>query len=143
MCSILYTCQQRCVADIADSTNLRRCPHTFVSIYLLNTHFKLELCISDWDTISFPLPVPGGSSAGVKVASARLPSPKTMVSSPTQILSQFPKQHPQSPKQLQQGSPMGAGAMGQVSNTPPRSTPLFQVKQESGEYRAEIPSPRA
>uniref|UniRef100_A0A8C8F7C3 BRCA2-interacting transcriptional repressor EMSY n=1 Tax=Oncorhynchus tshawytscha TaxID=74940 RepID=A0A8C8F7C3_ONCTS len=73
-----------------------------------------------------------GSSAGVKVASARLPSPKTMVSSPTQILSQFPKQHPQSPKQLQQGSPMGAGAMGQVSNTPPSSKPIIQIKQESG-----------
>lgn len=80
--------------------------------------------------------MPGGSSAGVKVASARLPSPKTMVGSPTQILSQFPKQHPQSPKQLQQGSPMGAGAMGQASNIPPSSKPIIQIKQESGEYRA-------
>ncbi|XP_041742234.1 BRCA2-interacting transcriptional repressor EMSY-like isoform X2 [Coregonus clupeaformis] len=73
-----------------------------------------------------------GSSAGVKVASARLPSPKTMVGSPTQILSQFPKQHPQSPKQQQQGSPMGTGAMGQASNTPPSSKPIIQIKEESG-----------
>uniref|UniRef100_A0A673WVT5 BRCA2-interacting transcriptional repressor EMSY n=1 Tax=Salmo trutta TaxID=8032 RepID=A0A673WVT5_SALTR len=73
-----------------------------------------------------------GSSAGVKVASARLPSPKTMVGSPTQILSQFPKQHPQSPKQLQQGSPMGAGTMGQASNIPSSSKPIIQIKQESG-----------
>ncbi|XP_071195414.1 BRCA2-interacting transcriptional repressor EMSY isoform X3 [Salvelinus alpinus] len=76
----------------------------------------------------------GGSSTGMKVASARLPSPKTMVGSPTQILAQFPKQHQQSPKQLQQGSPMGAGAMGQAqsSTTLPGSKPTIQIKQESG-----------
>ncbi|KAL0994587.1 hypothetical protein UPYG_G00124480 [Umbra pygmaea] len=76
----------------------------------------------------------GGSSAGVKVASARLPSPKTVVGSPTQILAQFPKQHQQSMKQLQQGSPVGAGTMGQAqtSTTPPSSKPTIQIKQESG-----------
>ncbi|XP_029527422.2 BRCA2-interacting transcriptional repressor EMSY isoform X3 [Oncorhynchus nerka] len=76
----------------------------------------------------------GGSSTGMKVASARLPSPKTMVGSPTQILAQFPKQHQQSPKQLQQGSPMGAGVMGQAqsSTTLPGSKPTIQIKQESG-----------
>ncbi|KAM4620696.1 BRCA2-interacting transcriptional repressor EMSY isoform 2-T2 [Polymixia lowei] len=72
------------------------------------------------------------SSAGVKVASARLPSPKTMMGSPTQILAQFPKQ--QSPKQLQQGSPMGASTISQTqtSTTPPGSKPTIQIKQESG-----------
>ena len=100
------------------------------------------MCVSDWSlklaTIACPLPVPGGSSTGMKVASARLPSPKTMVGSPTQILAQFPKQHQQSPKQLQQGSPMGAGVMGQAqsSTTLPGSKPTIQIKQESGEYRA-------
>ncbi|XP_041749636.1 BRCA2-interacting transcriptional repressor EMSY isoform X1 [Coregonus clupeaformis] len=76
----------------------------------------------------------GGSSTGMKVASSRLPSPKTMVGSPTQILAQFPKQHQQSPKQLQQGSPMGAGTMGQTqtSTTPPGCKPTIQIKQESG-----------
>uniref|UniRef100_A0A6Q2Z9N1 BRCA2-interacting transcriptional repressor EMSY n=1 Tax=Esox lucius TaxID=8010 RepID=A0A6Q2Z9N1_ESOLU len=76
----------------------------------------------------------GGSSAGVKVASTRLPSPKTMVGSPTQILAQFPKQHQQSLKQLQQGSPMGSVAIGQAqtSTTPPGSKPTIQIKQESG-----------
>ncbi|XP_071369583.1 BRCA2-interacting transcriptional repressor EMSY-like [Centroberyx affinis] len=73
-----------------------------------------------------------GSSAGVKVASARLPSPKTLVGSPTQILAQFPKQ--QSPKQLQQGSPLVASSVSQsqTSTTPPGSKPTIQIKQESG-----------
>uniref|UniRef100_UPI003AABFE5B BRCA2-interacting transcriptional repressor EMSY-like n=1 Tax=Centroberyx gerrardi TaxID=166262 RepID=UPI003AABFE5B len=73
-----------------------------------------------------------GSSAGVKVASARLPSPKTLVGSPTQILAQFPKQ--QSPKQLQQGSPLVASSVSQsqTSTAPPGSKPTIQIKQESG-----------
>ncbi|XP_028277672.1 BRCA2-interacting transcriptional repressor EMSY isoform X2 [Parambassis ranga] len=72
------------------------------------------------------------SSAGVKVASARLPSPKTLVGSPTQILAQFPKQ--QSPKQLQQSSPLGASNVGQTQTTSssPGAKPTIQIKQESG-----------
>ncbi|CAN9501097.1 unnamed protein product [Ophioblennius macclurei] len=76
------------------------------------------------------------ASAGVKVASARLPMPKTLVGSPTQILAQFPKQ--QSPKQLQQSSPLGAAAIGQTqaaasaTTTPPGAKPTIQIKQESG-----------
>ncbi|XP_030648064.1 BRCA2-interacting transcriptional repressor EMSY [Chanos chanos] len=75
----------------------------------------------------------GASSAAVKVATARLPSPKTLVGSPTQILAQFPKQHQQSPKQLQQGSPISSPAgTGQTATTPPSSKPTIQIKQESG-----------
>lgn len=76
------------------------------------------------------------ASAGVKVASARLPMPKTLVGSPAQILAQFPKQ--QSPKQLQQSSPLGAASLGQTqttstaSTTPPGAKPTIQIKQESG-----------
>ncbi|XP_012719807.2 BRCA2-interacting transcriptional repressor EMSY isoform X2 [Fundulus heteroclitus] len=73
------------------------------------------------------------ASAGVKVASARLPSPKTLVGSPTQILAQFPKQ--QSPKQLQQSSPLGASGISQAqtsTTTPPGAKPTIQIKQESG-----------
>lgn len=72
------------------------------------------------------------ASAGVKVATARLPSPKTLVGSPAQILAQFPKQ--QSPKQLQQGSPIGACSVGQTqtTTTSPGSKPTIQIKQESG-----------
>ncbi|XP_048873196.1 BRCA2-interacting transcriptional repressor EMSY isoform X2 [Brienomyrus brachyistius] len=75
----------------------------------------------------------GASSAGVKVATARLPSPKNLVGSPTQILAQFPKQHQQSPKQLAQGSPI-ASSLGaaQSATTPPGSKPTIQIKQESG-----------
>ncbi|XP_023286699.1 BRCA2-interacting transcriptional repressor EMSY isoform X1 [Seriola lalandi dorsalis] len=73
-----------------------------------------------------------GGSAGVKVASARLPSPKTLVGSPTQILAQFPKQ--QSPKQLQQSSPLGVSSVGQTqtTSTSPGTKPTIQIKQESG-----------
>ncbi|XP_063752119.1 BRCA2-interacting transcriptional repressor EMSY isoform X3 [Eleginops maclovinus] len=70
------------------------------------------------------------SSAGVKVTSARLPSPKTMVGSPAQILAQFPKQ--QSPKQLHQGSSMGVCSVTQTSSSSPGSKPTIQIKQESG-----------
>uniref|UniRef100_A0A3Q2CYC1 BRCA2-interacting transcriptional repressor EMSY n=1 Tax=Cyprinodon variegatus TaxID=28743 RepID=A0A3Q2CYC1_CYPVA len=76
----------------------------------------------------------GAASAGMKVASARLPSPKTLVGSPTQILAQFPKQ--QSPKQLQQSSPLGASGItqSQANTTPPSGAkPTIQIKQESGE----------
>ncbi|KAM8897297.1 BRCA2-interacting transcriptional repressor EMSY isoform 3-T3 [Spinachia spinachia] len=69
------------------------------------------------------------SSAGVKVASARLPSPKTLLGSPAQILAQFPKQ--QSPKQLQHGSSLGISQT-QASSTSPGSKPTIQIKQESG-----------
>ncbi|XP_056909637.1 BRCA2-interacting transcriptional repressor EMSY [Takifugu flavidus] len=73
-----------------------------------------------------------GSATGVKVASARLPSPKTLVGSPAQILAQFPKQ--QSPKQLQQSAPLGASSVSQshTTSTSPVSKPTIQIKQESG-----------
>uniref|UniRef100_W5MBN7 BRCA2-interacting transcriptional repressor EMSY n=1 Tax=Lepisosteus oculatus TaxID=7918 RepID=W5MBN7_LEPOC len=75
----------------------------------------------------------GASSAAVKVASARLPSPKTMMGSPTQILAQFPKQHQQSPKQLQQGTPAPTSlSTPQATQTPPATKPTIQIKQESG-----------
>ncbi|XP_058483423.1 BRCA2-interacting transcriptional repressor EMSY isoform X4 [Solea solea] len=72
------------------------------------------------------------ASAAMKVSSARLPSPKTMAGSPTQILAQFPKQ--QSPKQLQQGSPLGGHGVGQAqtATTSPGAKPTIQIKQESG-----------
>ncbi|KAK2509032.1 hypothetical protein MC885_017912, partial [Smutsia gigantea] len=44
----------------------------------------------------------GVSTSAIKVASTRLPSPKSLVGAPTQILAQFPKQHQPSPKQLHQ-----------------------------------------
>ncbi|XP_077402033.1 BRCA2-interacting transcriptional repressor EMSY isoform X2 [Vanacampus margaritifer] len=77
------------------------------------------------------------ASAGVKVASARLPSPKTVVGSPSQILSHFPKQ--QSPKQLQAAA-VGAPGLCQThtvahavaAGASPGPKPTIQIKQESG-----------
>ncbi|XP_035481897.2 BRCA2-interacting transcriptional repressor EMSY isoform X2 [Scophthalmus maximus] len=75
---------------------------------------------------------PSASSAAVKVASARLPSPKTLMGSPTQILAQFPKQ--QSPKQMQHGSALGAAGVvpAQSGTASPGTKPTIQIKQESG-----------
>ncbi|XP_066555617.1 BRCA2-interacting transcriptional repressor EMSY isoform X3 [Amia ocellicauda] len=74
----------------------------------------------------------GASSAAVKMASARLPSPKTLVGSPTQILAQFPKQHQHSPKQLQPGSSAASLGAPQAGQVPTASKPTIQIKQESG-----------
>lgn len=86
----------------------------------------------------------GVSTSAIKMASTRLPSPKSLVSAPTQILAQFPKQHQQSPKQqLQQVQQQTQQPMAQPSSVsqqqqpqqsplPPGIKPTIQIKQESG-----------
>lgn len=81
------------------------------------------------------------------MASTRLPSPKSLVSAPTQILAQFPKQHQQSPKQqLQQVQQQTQQPMAQPSSVsqqqqpqqsplPPGIKPTIQIKQESGNWK--------
>uniref|UniRef100_A0A4W6D5X5 BRCA2-interacting transcriptional repressor EMSY n=1 Tax=Lates calcarifer TaxID=8187 RepID=A0A4W6D5X5_LATCA len=88
--------------------------------------------VSSTPSVVMSTVAPCSASAGVKVASARLPSPKTLVGSPAQILAQFPKQ--QSPKQMQQSSPLGASSVGQTqtTTTSPGTKPTIQIKQESG-----------
>ncbi|XP_030603048.1 BRCA2-interacting transcriptional repressor EMSY [Archocentrus centrarchus] len=88
--------------------------------------------VSSTPSVVMSTVTPCGASAGVKVSAARLPSPKTLMASPTQILAQFPKQ--QSPKQLQQSSPLGASTVGQThsTTTSPGAKPTIQIKQESG-----------
>uniref|UniRef100_A0A2K5JEW4 BRCA2-interacting transcriptional repressor EMSY n=1 Tax=Colobus angolensis palliatus TaxID=336983 RepID=A0A2K5JEW4_COLAP len=86
----------------------------------------------------------GVSTSAIKMASTRLPSPKSLVSAPTQILAQFPKQHQQSPKQqlyqvqqqaqqqVGQPSPVTHQQQPQQSPLPPGIKPTIQIKQESG-----------
>ncbi|XP_062950072.1 BRCA2-interacting transcriptional repressor EMSY isoform X7 [Cynocephalus volans] len=86
----------------------------------------------------------GVSTSAIKMASTRLPSPKSLVGAPTQILAQFPKQHQQSPKQqlhqVQQQtqqqvahpSPVSHQQQLQQSPLPPGIKPTIQIKQESG-----------
>ncbi|XP_053166484.1 BRCA2-interacting transcriptional repressor EMSY isoform X2 [Hemicordylus capensis] len=93
----------------------------------------------------------GVCTSAIKVASARLPSPKSLVGTPTQILAQFPKQQQQqqpSPKQplqpvqqqaqqqhLTQASPVSQPQPPpppQQSPLPPSIKPTIQIKQESG-----------
>uniref|UniRef100_A0A8C6CJ36 BRCA2-interacting transcriptional repressor EMSY n=1 Tax=Moschus moschiferus TaxID=68415 RepID=A0A8C6CJ36_MOSMO len=86
----------------------------------------------------------GVSTSAIKMASTRLPSPKSLVGAPTQILAQFPKQHQQSPKQqlhqvqqqtqqqVAQPSPVSHQQQPQQSSLPPGIKPTIQIKQESG-----------
>lgn len=86
----------------------------------------------------------GVSTSAIKMASTRLPSPKSLVGAPTQILAQFPKQHQQSPKQqlhpvqqqtqqqVAQPSPVAHQQQPQQSALPPGIKPTIQIKQESG-----------
>jgi hypothetical protein len=88
----------------------------------------------------------GVSTSAIKVASTRLPSPKSLVSGPTQILAQFPKQHQQSPKQqlqqvqqqtqqpVAQPSSVSQQQQPQQSALPPGIKPTIQIKQESGKW---------
>lgn len=80
------------------------------------------------------------------MASTRLPSPKSLVGTPTQILAQFPKQHQQSPKQqlhqvqqqtqqqVAQPSSVSHQQQPQQSPLPPGIKPTIQIKQESGNW---------
>lgn len=88
--------------------------------------------VSSTPSVLMSTVAPSAASAGVKVATARLPSPKTLVGSPSQILAHLPKQ--QSPKQLQQSSPVGGAGVSQSpgANSSPGSKPTIQIKQESG-----------
>ncbi|XP_076969647.1 BRCA2-interacting transcriptional repressor EMSY isoform X5 [Tamandua tetradactyla] len=86
----------------------------------------------------------GVSTSAIKMASTRLPSPKSLVGAPTQILAQFPKQHQQSPKQplhqvqqqtqqqVTQSSAVSHQQQPQQSPLPPGIKPTIQIKQESG-----------
>ncbi|XP_040584044.1 BRCA2-interacting transcriptional repressor EMSY isoform X10 [Mesocricetus auratus] len=86
----------------------------------------------------------GVSTSAIKMTSTRLPSPKSLVSAPTQILAQFPKQHQQSPKQqlhqvqqqtqqpVAQPSSVSQQQQPQQSPLPPGIKPTIQIKQESG-----------
>ncbi|XP_072432926.1 BRCA2-interacting transcriptional repressor EMSY isoform X4 [Chiloscyllium punctatum] len=68
----------------------------------------------------------GASGTAVKVTAARLQSPKALMGSPTQILTQFPKQ------QQQQQMSQSPQQQSQQSQTSPGVKPTIQIKQESG-----------
>uniref|UniRef100_A0A8C8RED0 BRCA2-interacting transcriptional repressor EMSY n=1 Tax=Pelusios castaneus TaxID=367368 RepID=A0A8C8RED0_9SAUR len=85
----------------------------------------------------------GVSTSAIKVASTRLPSPKSLVGTPTQILTQFPKQQQQTQKQqlhqiqqaqqqVSQSSPVAHQQHPQQCQLPPGIKPTIQIKQESG-----------
>lgn len=74
----------------------------------------------------------GGSSTAVKVASTRLPSPKALVGSPSQIL-QIPKAQQQSAVQSASPKALQASISSQSAGAAPGAKPTIQIKQESGE----------
>ncbi|KAM8977686.1 BRCA2-interacting transcriptional repressor EMSY [Pelodytes ibericus] len=85
----------------------------------------------------------GVSTSAVKMAANRLPSPKSLVTSPGQILAQFPKQYQQSPKhhlhqithqttQLAQPTSITHSSATPQPQMSPGMKPTIQIKQESG-----------
>ncbi|XP_068122757.1 BRCA2-interacting transcriptional repressor EMSY [Hyperolius riggenbachi] len=85
----------------------------------------------------------GVPTTAVKAASNRLPSPKSLVATPSQILAQFPKHYQQSPKHqihqitsqappLSQPSTITTPAPTPQPQVPPGMKPTIQIKQESG-----------
>ncbi|XP_067841753.1 BRCA2-interacting transcriptional repressor EMSY isoform X2 [Heptranchias perlo] len=85
------------------------------------------------------------AQGAVKVTAARLQSPKTLMGSPTQILTQFPKQQQQQQQQQLSQSPQ---QQSQQSQTSPGVKPTIQIKQESvlrapfSVVRAAAPGPK-
>ncbi|XP_045149040.1 BRCA2-interacting transcriptional repressor EMSY isoform X9 [Echinops telfairi] len=87
----------------------------------------------------------GVSTSAIKMASARLPSPKSLVGAPTQILAHFPKQQQQASKQqlhqsqqqtqhqVAQPAPVSQQQPPQQQSPLPAGIkPTIQIKQESG-----------
>ncbi|XP_029142409.1 BRCA2-interacting transcriptional repressor EMSY [Protobothrops mucrosquamatus] len=73
----------------------------------------------------------GVCTSAIKVASARLPSPKSLVGTSAQILAQLPKQHLTSASPAAQ-PPAQPPQPPQPSPLPPTIKPTIQIKQESG-----------
>ncbi|XP_031428535.1 BRCA2-interacting transcriptional repressor EMSY [Clupea harengus] len=121
--SVLTSSSQKQTVVIPTSPNPGSCTNTVA----------VTSVVSSTPSVVMSTVAQATSSAAVKVATARLPSPKTLVGTPTQILAQFPKNQQQASKQIQQGSPVPSplGAA-QTTSTSPISKPTIQIKQESG-----------
>lgn len=116
---------------------------TLISTTITSSNFNYALLLN----FLFPNSFTGVSTSAIKMASTRLPSPKSLVGAPTQILAQFPKQHQQSPKQqlhpvqqqtqqqVAQPSPVSHQQQPQQSPLPPGIKPTIQIKQESGNWK--------
>ncbi|XP_026545647.1 BRCA2-interacting transcriptional repressor EMSY [Notechis scutatus] len=73
----------------------------------------------------------GVCTSAIKMAAARLPSPKSLVGTPSQILAQFPKQPLTSASLAAPPQPQPTPAP-QQTPLPPNIKPTIQIKQESG-----------
>uniref|UniRef100_A0A8C7E052 BRCA2-interacting transcriptional repressor EMSY n=1 Tax=Naja naja TaxID=35670 RepID=A0A8C7E052_NAJNA len=73
----------------------------------------------------------GVCTSAIKMAAARLPSPKSLVGTPSQILAQFPKQQLTSASPAAPPQPQPTPAP-QQSPLAPNIKPTIQIKQESG-----------
>ncbi|KAM4796153.1 BRCA2-interacting transcriptional repressor EMSY [Rhinophrynus dorsalis] len=114
---------------------------------LSSSNIAVTTVVSSTPSLVMSTMAQGVSTSAVKVASNRLPSPKSLVTSPSQILAQFPKQYQQSPKH--QITPISQQTLAQTTSvshpptishpplTPQSQMPLgikptIQIKQESG-----------
>ncbi|OWK17773.1 EMSY [Cervus elaphus hippelaphus] len=94
-----------------------------------NTEVAVTAVVSSTPSVVMSTVAQGVSTSAIKMASTRLPSPKSLVGAPTQILAQFPKQHQQSPKQQlhhvqQQAQQQVAQPAPASQQQPPQQSPV-------------------
>ncbi|XP_060223598.1 BRCA2-interacting transcriptional repressor EMSY isoform X6 [Meriones unguiculatus] len=137
---VVITASQASLVTTSSSGNTSSTPSP------ISSTVAVTAVVSSTPSVVMSTVAQGVSTSAIKMASTRLPSPKSLVSAPTQILAQFPKQHQQSPKQqlhpvqqqtqqpVAQPSPVSQQQppQPQQSPLPPGLKPTIQIKQESG-----------
>ncbi|XP_061485024.1 BRCA2-interacting transcriptional repressor EMSY isoform X2 [Rhineura floridana] len=142
---VVITASQSSLASTTTSTSAGGCsiPSTAPSTVAVTT------VVSSTPSVVMSTVAQGVCTSAIKVASARLPSPKSLVGTPAQILAPFPKQQQQQPspkqqlqqahQQLTQALPVAQqppqqhpAPLPQQSPLPPGIKPTIQIKQESG-----------
>ncbi|XP_021512222.1 BRCA2-interacting transcriptional repressor EMSY isoform X7 [Meriones unguiculatus] len=141
---VVITASQASLVTTSSSGNTSSTPSP------ISSTVAVTAVVSSTPSVVMSTVAQGVSTSAIKMASTRLPSPKSLVSAPTQILAQFPKQHQQSPKQqlhpvqqqtqqpVAQPSPVSQQQppQPQQSPLPPGLKPTIQIKQESGTQAA-------
>ncbi|XP_019334930.2 BRCA2-interacting transcriptional repressor EMSY isoform X2 [Alligator mississippiensis] len=140
---VVITASQSSLVSSSSSSNSTTTTTTCSTPSSTANTIAVTAVVSSTPSVVMSTVAQGVSTSAIKVASTRLPSPKSLVGNPTQILAQFPKQHQQSPKQpvhqiqqaqqqqLTQSSPIPQ-QQPQQSQLPPGIKPTIQIKQESG-----------
>ncbi|XP_042313143.1 BRCA2-interacting transcriptional repressor EMSY isoform X2 [Sceloporus undulatus] len=156
---VVITASQSSLVSSSTSTTTSATTGTCSTPSSIPSTVAVTTVVSSTPSVVMSTVAQGVCTSAIKVASSRLPSPKSLVATPTQILAQFPKQQQQqqqpSPKpQLQQQAQQQQQQLTQAlpitqqqpptphqqqqpptpqqSPLPPGIKPTIQIKQESG-----------